>query len=190
MFNILLDRLPDEYEGFLIRTDYRIGIQISQALADDELESYERVSIALSLLYGNGMPDAKTAYEGLKWFMRCGAEVKKMIDADGDKVEDTEDDENEIDYFSFDYDSSRLYSSFRRTYGIELDRERMHWFRFISMMADLGDCAFTQVIGYRAMDTTGMDGKTKATYNKMKRKFALPQPISEEEQEFMAKLAQ
>ena len=37
MFNLLLDALPTEYEGYLIRTDYRIGIQISQALEDEEL---------------------------------------------------------------------------------------------------------------------------------------------------------
>lgn len=46
MFNLLLDALPTEYEGYLIRTDYRIGIQISQALEDEELEPYERIGIA------------------------------------------------------------------------------------------------------------------------------------------------
>ena len=48
MFNLLLDALPAEYEGYLIRTDYRIGIQISQALEDEELEPYEKIGIALS----------------------------------------------------------------------------------------------------------------------------------------------
>ena len=61
MFNLLLDALPTEYEGYLIRTDYRIGIQISQALEDEELEPYERIGIALSLLYGNGIPPADIA---------------------------------------------------------------------------------------------------------------------------------
>ena len=36
-FNILLDRLPDSYQGWLIRTDYRIGIQIALCLQDEEL---------------------------------------------------------------------------------------------------------------------------------------------------------
>lgn len=179
MFNILLDRLPQDFQGYLIRTDYRIGIQISQALADEDLNPYERLSVAFNLLYGVGLPDAKTAFEGLKWFMRCGAELTD---------EDEQDDG--ITYYSFEYDANRLYSGFRRMYGLDLDREKLHWFRFIPMMADLGDCAFTQVISYRSMDTAGMDAKTKATYNAMKRKFALPQPVSEDEREFMERLAQ
>ena len=72
MFNLLLDALPAEYEGYLIRTDYRIGIQISQALEDEELEPYEKIGIALSLLYGNGIPPADIAYAGLRWFLNAG----------------------------------------------------------------------------------------------------------------------
>lgn len=180
MYNLLLDALPEDYEGYLIRTDYRIGVQISQALADDDLEPYERLNVAFGLLYGHGVPaDARTALTGLQWFMNGGAEPA------GDAPED-----NGVAYFSFDYDASRLYSGFRRAYGLELDRVRLHWFRFLPMMADLGDCAFTQVIGYRSADTSKMDAQTRAAYNTMKRRFALPQPESEDEREFMAKLAQ
>ena len=50
MFNMLLDRLPSDYKGYLIRTDYRIGIQISLALDDPELNENDRVMVALSLL--------------------------------------------------------------------------------------------------------------------------------------------
>ena len=56
MFNMLLARLPISYKGYLIRTDYRIGIQISLALADPNLSDNARVWVALSLLYGAGMP--------------------------------------------------------------------------------------------------------------------------------------
>ena len=54
MFNMLLDRLPISYKGYLIRTDYRIGIQISLALDDPDLSDNDRVWVALSLLYGAG----------------------------------------------------------------------------------------------------------------------------------------
>ena len=36
MYNFLLDSLPEDYEGYLLRTDYRVGIQISQALELEE----------------------------------------------------------------------------------------------------------------------------------------------------------
>ena len=46
MFNMLLDRLPSSYKGYLIRTDYRIGIQISLALDDPDLSDNDRVWVA------------------------------------------------------------------------------------------------------------------------------------------------
>ena len=51
-FNVLLDPFPDNYEGYLIRTDFRIGVQIALALADDDLADTEKAAMALYLLYG------------------------------------------------------------------------------------------------------------------------------------------
>ena len=110
MFNLLLDALPTEYEGYLIRTDYRIGIQISQALEDEELEPYERIGIALSLLYGNGIPSADIAYAGLRWFLNAGLDQSQDEEDTGTAPEE----DDGIRYFSFDYDAARLYSGFRR----------------------------------------------------------------------------
>ncbi len=73
MYNMLLDRYPTEYRGYLLRTDYRIGIQITLVLEDLDLEDDERMLKALELLYGYGIPDdIMLAINGLKWFMSCG----------------------------------------------------------------------------------------------------------------------
>ena len=41
MFNILLDKLPSDYRGFPIDTDFQVGIQIMQVLEDRELSGQE-----------------------------------------------------------------------------------------------------------------------------------------------------
>ena len=69
MFDILLDHLPEDYNGFLIRPDYRIGIQIALCLQDEDLSENDRVFTAISLLFGRGLPPLETAVEGLGWFM-------------------------------------------------------------------------------------------------------------------------
>ena len=184
MFNLLLDALPTEYEGYLIRTYYRIGIQISQALEDEELEPYERIGIALSLLYGNGIPPADIAYAGLQWFLNAGLDQPQDEEDTGTAPEE----DDGIRYFSFDYDAARLYSGFRRAYGVELDQVEMHWFRFLSLLGDLGECAFTRVVDIRSADLSKMDKETKRAYAAMRRKVALPQPKSQEEEEFLQKL--
>lgn len=164
-----------------MRTDYRVGIQISQALADPELAGYEGLLVAVNLLFGQGAPDYQTAIEGLQWFLQAG-------DADESESAEDEGGSDNIAYYSFDYDAGRIYSGFRRAYGIDLDKVQMHWFRFVKLMSDLGDCAFTQVIDFRTADLSKMDKNTKATYLRMRQKYALPQPESPEEAEFMALL--
>ena len=56
MFNVLLDAMPDEWDGYPVDTDFRIGIQISQCLVDDALNSREKVATALSLLFPKEQP--------------------------------------------------------------------------------------------------------------------------------------
>ena len=72
MYNFLLDSLPEDYEGYLLRTDYRVGNTDQPALEDEELSSQERLAVAFSLLYGNGTPPAEIAYQGLQWFLNGG----------------------------------------------------------------------------------------------------------------------
>ena len=35
--NVLLEALPEEWNGYIINTDYRVGIRISLALEDPDL---------------------------------------------------------------------------------------------------------------------------------------------------------
>ena len=182
MYNFLLDSLPEEYEGYLLRTDYRVGIQISQALEDEDFTPNERLAVAFSLLYGNGIPPAEVAYRGLKWFMSGGNPPNE------EEQENAEQEDQGIRSFYFDYDASRLYSGLRRIYGIALDRTPMHWFRFLALLGDLGECNFTQVIHYRTADLSKMDKETRRAYLVMRRKYGLPQPESEDSREFMRKL--
>lgn len=185
MYNLLLDSLPSSFEGYLIRSDYRIGIQISQILEDEEFSDWERIKGAISLLFGKGIPDTETAMKGLRWFLNGGLLEEPEQTDTGAAASD-----NGIRYFSFDADAGRIYSGFRKAYGIELDCISMHWFKFLSLLADLGECAFTQVIDYRTADISKMDKETKKVYLAMRRKFSLPQPESEEAKEFMSLLGE
>jgi len=180
MYNAMLDRLPEDYKGWLIRTDYRIGVQIQLCISDPELTDSEKTWTALSLLYGNGMPDFKTALEGLNWFMSCGDPAENQADDSGPAV------------YSFEHDAGRIVSAFRKVFGIDLSRERLHWFEFVSMLGDLSGTAFTYVIDIRTTSEAEIDKKKRAEFLRMKARFALPNQYTAEEQveidEFMARL--
>ena len=176
MLNIILDGFPDEYEGYLIRTDFRVGIQISEALNDVNLADPEKMLTALRLLYGNGIPaDTKIAESGLCWFMRCGKPSEEHI-PDGKPPT-----------FDFEQDNRLLYSAFRARYGIDLTRERLHWFAFLAMLDDIGGCSLSDIIGIRGTDLSKLSGEQRKNYAELQSKYRIKPQMSDGD---LAKIAE
>lgn len=172
-FNLLLDPLPEDYDGWLIRTDYRIGIQISLCLQDEDLTQEERVALALSLLYGNGVPPLETALEGLSWFLNCGQDLREDIPA-GEIAQ----------RLWFDYDSARIAASFRKSFGIKIYREKMHWFEFMALLDSVDeDSSLSHAIQLRGTDTSQMKGRQRRQMERAKRLITPPRKYSQEELE-------
>lgn len=168
MFNIILDKLPDSFEGYLIRTDFRIGIQISQALTDVNLHDDEKIKVAVGLLFGAGTPAVEKAVMGVKWFL-AGGEIKESAET------------SETECFNFEQDSQEIYTAFRARYGIDLSRATLHWFEFTSMLRDLGDCALTDIIKIRLADISKMSGEQRNAFIKLQQKYAIRKELSDEE---------
>lgn len=174
MYNAMLDRLPDDYDGWLIRTDYRVGVQIQLCLSDLELSESEKTAQCLSLLFGKGIPDIETAIHGLSWFMSCG------------NPKNTSDSSDEKEVFSFDFDSQRIVSAFKRVFGRDISREKMHWFEFVPMLGDLKDTAFADVLEIRQTNANDIDTKKRSEFVRMKQRLSLPNQYTEEEEETIA----
>lgn len=168
MLNIILDGFPGEYEGYLIRTDFRIGIQISEALSDVNLAEPEKMITAMGLLYGAGVPtDIKLAEEGLAWFMRGGQPSE-------DNVPD-----GKPPTLDFEQDNRFVYSAFRARYGIDLTRERLHWFAFLAMLSDLGGCSISDIIGIRGAELSKLSGEQRNHYAELQAKFRIKPKMSD-----------
>lgn len=172
-FNILLDRLPDNFKGWLIRTDYRIGIQISICLQDEDLTQEERITESVYLLFGNGIPPVETALAGLMWFLSCGQPKRDDISPSAAPQR-----------FWFDFDHARICASIRKTYGIELHRMNLHWFEFMSMLDCLDeDSSLSNAIQLRGTNTAKMKGKQKQQVERAKKLLTPPVQYSKEEQD-------
>lgn len=172
MLNIMLDGFPNEYAGYLIRTDFRIGMQISEALNDVNLAEPEKMITAMRLLYGNGIPvDPELAESGLRWFMSGGRD-----DLDGDQTED-----GKPQTFDFEQDNRLVYSAFRARYGIDLTREQLHWFAFLAMLGDLGGCSLSDIIGIRAADLSKMNNDQRRQYAELQARYRIKPRLSDAE---------
>lgn len=171
MFNILLDELPTEYEGFPIDSDFQIGIQIMQVLDNEELTQQEQIGTALSLLFPTEdeeddpltIPDAQTAVEGLIWFL---TDWNHDHNNKSDKTRVTD----------YDIDQWRIYSAFRQHYGINLNTDKLHFWEFMGLLTTLPECAYTRVIDIRAKKITSKMGKDeRKAYTELKKVYALDQ---------------
>lgn len=182
MFNVLLDKLPTEYKGFPIDSDFQIGIQIMQILEDVGLPQQERVGVALSLLFltedeeGNllPIPDIDTAIEGMKWFLT-------------DWYHDKPNEKDKTKVTDYDIDQWRIYSAFRLHYGINLQTDSLHYWEFMALLTTLPECAYTRVIDIRSRKITPkMSAEEKKALKEAKKIYALDvleEELTDEEKE-------
>lgn len=162
MFNILLDEYPTEWNGFKLHTDFRVGIQITQASMDAELTDYEKMAVYRNLLFDSLEPiDITAVGECLEWFLN-GWSHDKHIKSESGNVMD------------FDIDQGRIYSAFLSQYQIDLNTTDMHFWKFMYLLTNLEECAFTRVIEIR---TKKIDAKAsreeKEYYKRAKKVYAI-----------------
>ena len=177
MYNMLTEKLPTKYKGYHINTDFKCGIKISLALDDWQLGDEERVLTALSLLYGEGIPDdMNIALDGLRWFLTCGKEADKASYSDIDDVDNAKESVNvKGDDISFDFevDASNIYAAFLKNYNIDLTKIDMHWFQFIALFSNLKDTSLNDMMYYRTIDLSQYKGEQKAEMKALKERYKI-----------------
>lgn len=167
MFNVMLDKLPNEYKGYPINSDFRIGIQMFQALNDSELTEMEQVYKACELLFDadgtEEYPDMATMQEGVQWFLSDWYTDNPVNDSKKEK--------KDMDY---DVDQWRIFSGFLMQFGINLNEVDMHFWTFMGLLSTLEECAFTRIVDIR---TKKIDPKMKPSDKKalkeVKERYAL-----------------
>ena len=173
MFNVMLDKLPEEYKGYKINNDFRIGIQMFQTLNDMELSEMERIYKACELLFdvegADQFPDMETMQGGIQWFLSGWYT--------DNPVNDVKKDRKDMDY---DIDQWRIFSAFLKQFGINLNETDMHFWVFMGLLSTLDECAFTRVVDIltKKIDPK-MKPSDKAELRKVKKQYALEQEEEE-----------
>ena len=165
MFNVLLDPLPEKWNGYAIDTDFQTGIMISQCLADESLSDTERFYASARLLFLKNCPGNEEIAEAIKWYMTEYSH------------DNTKPEKSELVIMDWNIDQWRIYAAFRQQYGIDLNVDRIHWFTFMGLLSNLQECAFTRVMDVRQKKITAkMSNEEKAALRKAKMVFEIKQP--------------
>ena len=119
---------------YKINTDFRIAIRCNQIATDETIGDFERALGIIVTLFGEDSINYQEDYETLlklaKKYLSCGKELENTNE------------EPDMDYIE---DYSYIKTSFRSDYGINLDKESMHWWEFYDLMnglsnSEIGNC--------------------------------------------------
>ena len=77
--NILVDKLPTDYEGLKINTNFRSFILFELLMQDSQINKEDKIALALELFYEEFPHDIKKAVNGIIWFYTRGKKVKENV---------------------------------------------------------------------------------------------------------------
>lgn len=143
MNNVLLDPLPTQWISesgnvYELDTDFQVGIQICLLYDDPEWSDLEKISKVIELLFVSDIPAEQAEIEEcVDWFLNGWTHDKHKKS------------KNNIRMFDFDIDQWRIYSAFRKQYGINLNEAQLHWWEFMGLLSNLEECAYTRVLDIR-----------------------------------------
>ena len=75
--NLLIDKLPIEYEGLKINTNFRSFILFELLMQDNKIEIEDKIALSLSYFYEEIPKDIKKAIDGILWFYTKGKKYNK-----------------------------------------------------------------------------------------------------------------
>lgn len=170
---LLLNGLPEEYEGIPLSADFRNMIQVDLILHETESNETEKTVAALYQLYPEIPKDIHKAVEGLAWFYTRGNAGGEGKDPAAKKVPKKA--------FDFEQDANLIYAAFYAAYNISLTTvEFLHWWEFMALFEGLPETTLIQRVMYwRTADLTGMPKEERKHILKMRKAFALKEPERE-----------
>ena len=160
---------------YKINTDFRYALECNRIAEDETIGDFERSLGIICTLFGTeAIDDGKENFEiyeklsklALK-YLGCGQEVDPKAN-----IEDID-----MDYIQ---DYPYIKTSFRSDYGINLDKEEMHWWEFYELMnglsnSELGNCCIlNRIRNLRNFDTKDIkDQKERKKIEKAKEQVML-----------------
>ncbi len=174
MTDLLLDALPEVWEGRAIDWDFRPMVWLSnQYLRKQPEKDPERfLREAFRRFYREPVlpRQAEDAFASMLRFYAGGTPEPDMHGSGGSAS-------GEI---AFDYacDADYIVAAFQQAYGIDLTTARVHWWRFRALFRALPEeTVLRKIMDIRTTDTSVMEGRMRQECERRKELFALPDAL-------------
>lgn len=168
--SLLIDGAPTTVDidgtSYCINTDFRVAILFEQLMQEPNLSNEQKISQALTLYFPKIPHNISFAIDKLVWFYRCGKETHAQRGTT-----------SAAPVYNLEQDGEYIYAAFLKDYGIDLEAQALHWWKFEALISSLSsDNLFCKIIEWRSADTKKLKGEQRAFYLKMKRLYALKHP--------------
>lgn len=159
MMPLLMGGLPETVtvEGIDVplRWDFRAGVLFERLLSDERANDAAKVALGVRLYYAEedlarGMAVEALFEAAVRFFL--GGEEPRESRGSGER------------FYDWEMDAGAVYADFRAVYGVDLQKERLHWWAFRAMVEALPpESAFGRRVGVRAARLADMpDGASRA----------------------------
>ena len=154
-----------------IHWDFRTVLCCQKILQDAGRELTEdEMARMLRLFYGQYTWYTEEHFDKMLWFFSCGREPERKHFPR--KIAGI----NSKQAFDFEADADLIYAGFIQQYGIDLQTEEMHWWKFMILLENLGgDTRFQKIMEYRTLDLSakGLSKEQKKFYQAMQEYYGL-----------------
>ena len=150
---------------FEIRYDFRVILDIFEALNDPELDDQDRALAVLQMFYldFDSLPDYEEALKQCFWFINGGHSEKT--------------EKKQPRLVDWEQDYPYIVAPINRVLGCEIRNTEydadtntggLHWWTFLGAYMEIGDCLFAQVVGIRSKKAQGkkLDKSEQEFYRK------------------------
>lgn len=159
-----------------INADFRTVLRCYEIQNEEgELSKGELLKILL-MFYKKQKIFTEEHVNKMYWFFSCGREKEKKrfprkIAGINDKQP-----------FDFEKDADLIYAGFMQQYGIDLQADNMHWWKFMILLENLGsNTRLNKVMEYRTIDTNNknLSKREREFYKTMQRYYGLDIKVPE-----------
>ena len=153
-----------------VNSDFRTVLRCYEVQGNKaELSEGELLKILL-MFYKKQKIFDKEHVNKMFWFFSCGREEKKKLFPR--RIAGI----NNKQPFDFEEDADLIYAGFLQQYGIDLQEEDMHWWKFMILLENLGaDTRLSRIMEYRTVDTAqkGLSKEQRKFYRAMQAYYGL-----------------
>lgn len=160
------------------KCDFRIVLDVIEALNDEELTEQEKIQCALYIFYGDELTKISNYEEA----------VKQMFIIINGGEEETEQNEKPR-LMDWQHDFPQLAPPISRVlgYDVRTHDKYTHWYSFLGGYMEIGECTFSTIVSIRSKRAKGKKlDKWEEEYIREHRKMVeLPRKLTAEEEEFL-----